>query len=68
MLHSDQLVDARLRRLAKEIETLAGKDESALQYSREDERGQGRGKTSEQRAGGEHRDTDHVETLAAEAV
>ena len=35
MLHSDQLVDARLRRLAKEIETLAGKDESALQYSRE---------------------------------
>ena len=34
-MHSDQLLDARLRRLAKNIEALAAKDETALQYSRE---------------------------------
>jgi hypothetical protein len=34
-LQSDQLLDARLRRLAKDIEELAGKDETALRYSRE---------------------------------
>jgi hypothetical protein len=34
-LQSDQLLDARLRRLAKDIEGLAGKDETALRYARE---------------------------------
>jgi hypothetical protein len=34
-LQADNGVDARLRRLAKDIEALADKDETALQYSRE---------------------------------
>src|SRR4051812_33299712 len=32
-LHSDQLLDARLKRLAKDIEGLAAKDETALQHA-----------------------------------
>ena len=35
MLQADNGVDARLRRLAKDIEALAEKDETAMQYSRE---------------------------------
>jgi hypothetical protein len=35
LLQPDETVDARLRRLAKEIEALASKDETALQHARE---------------------------------
>jgi len=34
-LHPENIVDARLRKLAKDIEALAGKDETALKHSRD---------------------------------